>query len=182
MLRFSWLTSLRWWRKDWENRGVRPRSDDEKEESRRCWVDVMYFFALNHHGLQQARLPCPSLSPGVCSNSRPLSRWCHPTISSSVAPFSSCPQSFPSSGSFPRSCLFASGGQSIGISASVLPMNIQDWFLLELTGMISLLSRDSQESSQEPQFKSINSSALSHLYDPTPRSIHHYWTIRNFVG
>ena len=95
------------------------------------------------HGLQHARLRCPSPSPRVCSNSCPLSRWCHPTISSSVAPFSSCLQSFPASGSFPVSQLFASGGQSIEVSASasVLPMNIQDWFPLGLTGLISLLSK-----------------------------------------
>ena len=92
------------------------------------------------HGLQHARLPCPSPTPGVYSNSCPLSRWCHPTISSSFIPFSSCPQSFPASGSFPMSQLFTSGGQSIGVSASasVLPMNTQDWFPLGLTGWISL--------------------------------------------
>ena len=96
---------------------------------------------LRPHGLQQARLPCPSLSPWVCSSSCPLSQWCHPTISSSVVPFSSCLQSFPKSGSFPMSWLTASGGQSIGVSAlaSVLPMNIQDWFSLGLAGLISLL-------------------------------------------
>ena len=90
------------------------------------------------------RLPCPSLSPGVCSNSCALSRWCHPTISSSVTPFCSCHQSFPASGSFPMSWLFAWGGQSIGVSASksVLPMNIQDWLPLGLTGLISLLSKE----------------------------------------
>ena len=95
------------------------------------------------HGLQHSRLPCPSLSPGVCSNSSPLSRWCHPTISSSVTTFSSCPQSFSATGSFPVSQLFASGGQSIDVSAlaSVLPMNIQSWFPLGLTGLISLLSK-----------------------------------------
>ena len=81
--------------------------------------------------------------PGACSNSCPLSRWCHPTISSSVVPFSSCTQSFPASGSFPVSQFFTSGGQSIGgsASASVLPMNIQDWFPWGLTGLISLLSK-----------------------------------------
>ena len=86
------------------------------------------------------RLPCPPLSPGVCSNSCPLSRWCHPTISSSVVPFS-CPQSFPASQSFPATQLFTSDGQSIRASASalVLPMNIQDWFPLRLIGLISLL-------------------------------------------
>ena len=85
-------------------------------------------------GLQHARLPCPSPSPGACSNSCPSSRWCHPTISSSVIPFYSCPQSFPASGSFQMSQFFTSGSQSIGASASVLPMHIQDWFLLGLTG------------------------------------------------
>ena len=92
------------------------------------------------HGLQYARPPCPSLTPGVYSNSSPLNRWCHPTISSSGALFSSWPQSFPASGSFQMSHLFASDGQSIGVSAStsVLPMNIQDWFPLGWTGWISL--------------------------------------------
>ena len=95
------------------------------------------------HGLQQTRLSCPSLSPRVCSNSHPLNQWCHPTSSSSVALFSSCPQSFPASGSFPMGQLFSLGGQSIGTSAwaSVLPMNIQGWFPLGLTGLISLLSK-----------------------------------------
>ena len=94
------------------------------------------------HGLQHARLPCPSLSPGVCSNSYPLSRWCHPIISSSVVPFF-CLQSFPASGSFPMSQFFISGGRSTTASAStsVLPMNIQGWFPLGLTGLISLLSK-----------------------------------------
>ena len=99
--------------------------------------------SLQPHGLQHTRLPCPSLSPGACSNSYPLSQWCHPTISSSVAPFSSCPQSFPLLGSFPMSRLFTSGGQRIGAwaSASVLPMNIQGWFPLGLCGLI-FLERD----------------------------------------
>ena len=95
------------------------------------------------HGLQHARLPCPSLSPDVCSNSCPLSRWCHPTISSSVVPFSSYLQSFPASGSFQMSHFFTSGGQSIGVSAltSVPPVNIQDWLPLGWTGSISLQSK-----------------------------------------
>ena len=96
------------------------------------------------HGLQHDRPPCPSLSsPGVYSNSCPLSRWCHPNISSSVIPFSFRLQSFPASGSFQMSQLFASGGQSIGVSAStlVLPMNSQDWFNLGWTGWISLQSK-----------------------------------------
>ena len=95
------------------------------------------------HGLQHTRPPCPSPTPRVYSNSRPLSRWCHPTISSSVIPFSSHLQSCSASGSFPMSQFFTSGGQSIGVSASasVLPMNIQDWFLLGWTGWISLQSK-----------------------------------------
>ena len=93
------------------------------------------------HGLRHARLPCPSPSPWVYSNSCPLSQWCHPTISSYVIPFSSCLQSFPASGSFPMSWLFSSGGQSIGASASVLPVNIQGWFHLGLTGWIFLQSK-----------------------------------------
>ena len=95
--------------------------------------------------MQHTRPPCLSPTPGVYSNSCPLSWWCHPTISSSVDPFSSCLQSFPASGSFPMSQFFASGGQSIRIlaSASVLPMNIQDWFPLRLTGWISLQSKGS---------------------------------------
>ena len=95
------------------------------------------------HHQQHTRSPCPSPTPGVYSNSCPLSRWCHPTISSSVIPFSSHLQSFSTSGSFQMSQFFASGGQSIGVSAStsVLPMNIQDWFPLGWTGWISLLSK-----------------------------------------
>ena len=91
--------------------------------------------------LQHARLPCPSPTPRACSNSCSLSQWCHPTISSSVIPFSFCLQSFPVSGSFPMSQFFTSGDQSIGVSASVLPMNIQDWFPLGWTGWISLQSK-----------------------------------------
>ena len=95
------------------------------------------------NGLQHARLHCPSPIPGACSNSCPLSWWYHPTISSSVVPFSTCLQSFPASGSLPMNRLLASGGQSIGTSASasVLPMNIQGWFPLGLIGLISLLSK-----------------------------------------
>ena len=107
------------------------------------FIDSVVSNSLWSHGLQHSRLPCPSLSLWVCSNSCPLSQWYHPTISSSVITFSSCPQSFPASGSFPMSWLFASGGQSMGASAlaSVLPVNIHGWFPLELTGLISLLSK-----------------------------------------
>ena len=95
------------------------------------------------HGLQHTRFPCPSSTPRACSNSCPSSWWCHPTISSSVIPFSSCPQSFPASGSLSVSQFCTSGDQSIGASASasLLPMNIQYWFLLGWTGLISLLSK-----------------------------------------
>ena len=95
------------------------------------------------HELQLSRLSSPSLSPGVCLNSCPLSQWCHPIISSSAGPFSSCPQYFPASESFPMSQFFASGGQSTGASASasVLPVNIQGWFPLGLSGLISLQAK-----------------------------------------
>ena len=95
------------------------------------------------YGLQHARLPCPSLTPGIYSDSCPSSRWCHPAISSSVVPFSSCLQSFPASGPFQMIQFFASGDQSIEISASasVLPVNIQDWFHLGWTSWISMLSK-----------------------------------------
>ena len=125
------------------------------------------------HEQQHTRPPCSSPIPGVHPNPCPLSQQCHPTISSSVAPFSSCLQSFPVSGSFPKSQLLASGGQSIGVSAStsVLPMNTQNWSPLGWT----CNPRDSQESSPTPQFKNINSSALSFLYGPTLTSIFDYW-------
>ena len=103
-----------------------------------CSVTQSYMTLLAH-GLQHTSFPCLSPAPGACSNSHPLDQWCHPTIT--VAPFSSWPQSFPASGSFPMNWLFISGGQSSGASAfsSVLPMNVQGWFSLGLTGLISLL-------------------------------------------
>ena len=133
--------------------------------------------SLQSHELQHARPPCPLPNPGVHSNSHPLSRWCYPTISFSVVPFSSCPQSLPASESFPMSQLFTWGGQSTGVSASAsfLPKNSQDWLPLGWAGWISLSPRDSQESSPTPRFKSINSSVLSFLHSPTLISIHDYW-------
>ena len=118
--------------------------------------------SLGPHGLQHSRLPCRSPIPWAYSNWCPSSPWCHPTISSSVVPFSSCLHSSPASGSFLRSHFFALGGQSIGVStsASVLPMNIQDWFPLRWLVGSPCSPRDSQESST-PQFKSINSLVLS---------------------
>ena len=111
------------------------------------------------HGLQHARLLCPSLSHRACSNSFPSSQWCHPTMSFSVIPFSSCFQSFPASGSFPMSQFFTSGGQSIRASASTLPVNIQDWFPLGWTGWISLQSK-----------------ALSGLFSNTTVQNHHFFS------
>jgi len=118
------------------------------------------------HGLQQARLPYLLLSPRVSSNACPLSQWCRPTISSSVVPFSSCLQSFPASGSFPMSRLFTSGGQSIGASASalVLSMNIQDWFPLGLTSLISLQSKGLPRVFSSTTVRKHRSSVLSLLY------------------
>ena len=126
------------------------------------------------HGLQHARPPCPSPTPGACSNSCALSRWCHPTISSSVISFSSCLQSFPASGSFPMShffCIRWPKYWSFNISPSseysgLIPLGWTGW---------SCSPRDSQESSPTPQFKSINSLAPSFLYSSTLTSIHDYW-------
>ena len=126
---------------------------------------------LQPHGLQHTRPPSPSPRPRVYSNSCPLSQWCHPTISSSVVPFSLCLQSFPASGSFPISQFFASGGQSIGVSASasVLPMNIQDWFPLGWIGLISFQSKGlsrvfSNTTVQKHQFFSAQLSLWSHSH------------------
>ena len=137
------------------------------------------FNFLQPHELQHPRLPCPSLSPEVYSNSCPLSQWYHPDISSSVVPFS-CSQSFLSSGSFPVSQLFSTGGQSIGAlaPASVLPLNIQGWFPLGLTGLISLLSEGLASLLQHQSSKAaiLWHSAffmvqLSHLYMTTGKTI-----------
>ena len=118
------------------------------------------------HGLQHSRLLCPLPSPGVCSSSCPLNQWCHPNISSSVFPFSSHLQSFPASGSFPMSQFFTSGGQSMGTSASVsaLPINIQGWFPLGLTGLISSLSK-----------------GLSRVFSNTTVQKHHFFSAQLFL-
>ena len=130
------------------------------------------------HGLHQTRLPCPSPTPGACSYPCSSSQWCHPTISSSVIPFSSCLQYSSASGSFPMSQFFTSGGQNIGASVSVLPMNIQEWILLGLTGWISLQSKGLSRVFSDTTVKSINSwhSAffivqLSHPYMTTGKNI-----------
>ena len=140
-------------------------------------------------GLQHARPPCPLPTPGVYSNSCPFSRWCHPTISSSVIPFSSCLQSFPASGSFQMSQFFTSGGQSIGVSAlaSVLPMNTQDWSPLGWTGWISLQSKGLKSLLQHHSSKAsilwhsvFFIVQLSHSYMTTKKAI--ALTRRTFVG
>ena len=144
---------------------------------------------LQLRGLQHTSFSCPSPSPRICSNSCPLSRWCHPTILSSVAPFSSCLQSFPASGSFPMSQFFTSGGQNIGASApaSILPMNIQDYFPLGSTGVISLLSKGLSKSllqHHSSKASILRLSAffmvqLSHPYMTSGKTI--AWTRRTFV-
>ena len=122
-----------------------------------CSVAKLYM-TLCDPMVQHARLLCPPLFSGVGSNSHPLNQWCHTTISSSITPFSSCPQSFPATRYFPVSQLFLSGGQSIGTLASVPSMSIQAWFLLGLTCLISLLSRGLSRVFSSTQFESINSS------------------------
>ena len=131
------------------------------------------------HELQHARLLCPSLSPWICSDSCPLSQWCHPTVSSFVTSFS-FPQSFPASGSFPMNQLFASGGQNIGASASVFPMNIHYWFPLELTDLISLLSKDLSRVFPSTAVKNINSLVIGLLDGPTLTPAHDYWKNHTF--
>ena len=136
---------------------------------------------LPSQGLQHARPPCPSPTPRACSNSCPSSQWCHPAILISVVPFSSCLQSVPASGSLPVSQFFTLGGQSNGVSASVsvLPMNIQDWFPLGLTGLLSLQSKGlsrvfSNTTVQKHQFFSAQ------LYGLTLTTIHDYWEKHSF--
>ena len=145
--------------------------------------------SLRPHEPQHTRPPCPSPTPRVYPNPCPLSRWCHPTISSSIVPFSSCPQSFPASGSFQMSQLFAWGGQSTGVSAStsVLPMNTQNWSPLEWTGWISLQSKGlsrvfSNTTVQKHQFFGTQPSSQSntHPYMTTGKTI--ALTRRTFVG
>ena len=131
---------------DLPNQGIEPMSPMSSAFSSIQFSHSVVSDSLQSHELQHIKLPCPSPTPRACSNSCPLSQWCHPTISSPVIPFSSCLQSFPESGSFPMSQIFTSGGQSIRVSASasVLPMNIQDWVPLGLTGSPCSPS-DSQE-------------------------------------
>ena len=144
------MNNLIQWAKDLNRLLTKEYIQMARKHMKRCSTSYIIQFShsvvsdsLRPHGLQHTRSPCPSPTPGVHSDSCPLSRWCHPTISSLVVPFL-CLQSFPASGSFPMSQFFTSGGQSIGFSASasVLPMNIQDLFPLGWTGWISLLSKE----------------------------------------
>ena len=138
--------------------------------------------SLQPHGMQHSRPLCPSPTPGACSNSHALSQGSHPTISSSVVPFSSCLQSFPASGSFLMSQLFAPSGESTGasVSASILPVSTQGWSPLGWTGWISLQSKGLYKESSPAQFKSIDSLTLSLLYGSTLTSIHDYWKNHSF--
>ena len=138
--------------------------------------------SLQPHGLQHPRLPCSSPTPRACSNSCPSNQWCHPTISSSVTPFSSCLQFFPVSGSFTTSQFFPWGGQSIGASASafVLPMNIQDYFPLGLTGLIYLLLQHHSSKASILPLSTFFMVQLSHPYTITGKTI--ALTIHTFVG
>ena len=134
------------------------------------------------HGLQHARPPCPLPTPGVYSNSCPLSRWCHPAISSSVIPFFSCPQSFPASWSFQMSQFFPPGAQSIGVSAlaSVLPMNTQDWFPLGWTSWISLYSKGLSRVFSNTTVQKHQFFGAQLFYSPILTSIHDYWKNHSF--
>ena len=134
------------------------------------------------HGLKHTRLPGPSLSSGVCSNSCLLSHWCYINISSSATLFSFCLQSFPASGPFPVSYLFTSGGQSIGGSAStsVIPMNIQGWFPLGLTSLVSLLSKGLSRVFSNTTVQKHQFFGAQLLYGPALTSIHDYWKSHSF--
>ena len=168
---FFWLTSLKW-----QSLGLSILLQMALYRSFYSWV-MLFSHSVGSdsfwpHGLQHNRLPCPSPSPGACSNSCSLSQWCHPTISSSVIPFSSCLLSFSASGSFLMSQFFGLDGQSIvaSVSASVLPMNIQDWSPLERTGWISLQAKGlsrvfSNTTVQKHQFFSaqLSSQSNSHI-------------------
>ena len=131
--------------------------------------------SLQTHRLQYARLPCTSPTSRAYSNLCPFSWWCHPTISSSVVPFSSCLQFCPASGSFPVNRLFTSGGQSIAASASVPPMNIHGWFPLRLTSLTSLLSKGLSRVFSSTTVWRTNSSVLCLLYDSALTTVHNYW-------
>ena len=161
------------------------RSQSGTSEASCCSVTQLCPALHNPMDCSSSGFPVLHPFPGLCSDSCLLSQWCHPTISSSAALFSFCLQSFPESGSFPMSWLFTSNGPRTGVSASasasVLPMTIQGWFPLGLTSLISLLFKRLKESSPTPEFKRINSSVLSLLYDPTLTSVDFFlWKNHNF--
>ena len=167
-------------------------SECEEKHTEHRWAETRALFLSSHsvvssslrpHGLQHTRLPCPSLSPKVCSNSCPLSQWCCLTISSSAALFSFCLQSFPASGSFPVSWLFTSHGQTLELQLQHQFFQwifIQDWFPLGLTFLISLQSKGLLRVFSSTTVKSINYLVLSLLYGPTLTSIHDYWKDHGF--
>ena len=162
----------RWWLQPWNYKMLAPWKKSYDQPSSVQFSCLVMSNSLWPHELQHARPPCPSPTPGVYPNPCPLSQWCHPTISSSVVPFSSYPQSFPASGSFQMSQLFTSSGQRIWVSASasVLPMNTQDWSALGWTGWISLQSKGlsrvfSNTTGQKHQFGTQPSSqSNSHIH------------------
>ena len=188
ILQLCWFVGFSSLVENTSNRGCNCDSIELKVESLPFWSSSVSQFScsvmsdsLRPHGLQHTRPPCPSPTPRAYSNSCPSCWWCHPTISSSILPFSSCLQSFPASGSFSMSHFFTSGGQSIGVSASasVLPVNIQDWFPLGSTGLIYLQSKGlsrvfSNITVQKHQFFGAQ---LSFFYgcEPTLTSIHDHW-------
>ena len=161
--------------------GIRPLLDWKPPDAPLCLLLFSHSIVSNSlqpHGLQHSRLLCPLPSPRVHSNSRPLSQWCHLTISSSVITFSFCLQSLPASGSFPMSRLFTSRGQNIGASASVFPMNIQGWFILGLIGLISLQSKELSRVFSKIWKHQLFSTKLS--LGPAVTSIHDYWKNHSF--
>ena len=168
-VRYNWVTEQQFQKIERPNRLQLSQIHIFSSSSYSCSVVSN---SLRPHELQHTRPPCPSPTPGVHPNPHPLSQWCHPAISSSVVPFSSCPQSLPASGSFPMSQLFAWGGQSTGVSAlaSVLPKKSQAWSSLEWTGWISLQSKGlsrvfSNTTVQKHQFfgAQLSSQSNSHI-------------------
>ena len=182
MIRFKKLLSIVWYNDFLIHFFIITQNNNHTVQPKDCFSSVQFSRSVMSdslwlHESQHTRLPCPSPTPGVHPNSCASSWWCHPAISSSVVPFSSCPEPLPVSGSFPMSQLFALGGQSIGVSASasVPPMNTQDWSLLGSTGWISLQSKGLSRVFSKTTVQNINSSVLSFLHSPILTSIHDHW-------
>ena len=165
---------------------MKTGEEEYRQKDRKVWKTSLQFShsvmsdSLWPYGLQHARPPCPSPTLRACLNSCLFSQWCHPTISSSVVPFSSCLQSFQASGSFQMSQFFISGDQSIGVSASVLPMNIQDWFPLGWTGWISLQSKGLSRVFSSTTVQKHQFFCTQFLCSLTLTSIHENWKIHSF--